>query len=110
MECIERDPDRQEQVEVRRLISDACAAQQPLEVREQEVSVLEETEHAEIRREARDQPAAPRTGGGRARDARPQIKIQRRRAEEQQGKGRIPSPVENVARDEEEILSSLPRP
>jgi hypothetical protein len=48
VESVERDSDRQENVEVRRLVDDADARHQPLEIFEQEISVFEKAEHAQV--------------------------------------------------------------
>ena len=56
MEGVKRNADRQKNIEMRWLIDDSAASHQPLEIFEQEISVLEEPEHAQIHRDAGDQP------------------------------------------------------
>ena len=60
MKRVERDADRQKDIEMRRLVDDADARQEPLEIFEQEVSVFEKPEHAQVHADAGDQPDATR--------------------------------------------------
>src|SRR5260370_39061322 len=59
MEGVERNADRQKNIEMRRLIDDSTVREQPLEILEQEISIFEEPEHAQVHADARDQPNGP---------------------------------------------------
>ena len=56
MKRVERDADRQEEIEVRRHVGDAGQREERLRVLEEEVAVFEEPEHAQVRGEAGDKP------------------------------------------------------
>ena len=74
MERVERNPDRQQNIQVRWLIDDPDARHQPLEVLEQEVPVFEEPQHAQIHADTGDQPDPPGMRPLRAGDAAPSQK------------------------------------
>src|SRR5260370_338285 len=59
MEGVERNADRQKNIEMRRLIDDSNVREQPLEILEQEISIFEEPEHAQVHADDRYQPTAP---------------------------------------------------
>src|SRR5438132_1731751 len=59
MEGVERNANRQKNIQTRRLIDDSDVREQPLEILEQEISIFEEPEHAQVHADARDQPNAP---------------------------------------------------
>ena len=108
MESVKRNSDRQQNVEMRRLIDDSGPCQQPLEILEQEISVLEKTEHAQIHANARDQPALLGQPGLRFGNLAAEPEIHRRSREKQRGERRIPRAVKNIAGDDEQIFSQLP--
>ena len=109
MKCVKRNADRQQDVEVRRLIDDADAREQPLEILEQKVSVFKEAEHAQIHADARDQPAATLFLIFRFADLSAEPEIHRGGGKKQCGKRRIPRAIENVTRNDEKIFTCLPR-
>ena len=57
MERVKRNADGKQNVEMRRLIDDPYAREQPLEILEQKVSVLEKAEHAEVHANAGNEPS-----------------------------------------------------
>src|SRR5207248_7241676 len=97
-------------VEVRRLIDDADPRHEPLEVFEQEVPVLEEAEHAQVHRDAPDEPELAGALTLRASDARAEPEIHRRRGKKQRRERRIPRAIENVARCYEQVFARVPGP
>ena len=109
VEGVERDADRQKNVEMRRLIDDADLRHEPFEILEQEISVLEEPQHAQIHADAGHQPDAPRMASLGLGDSGAEPKIHRGGGKEQRGKGRIPGAVENVARGHEQVFSQRSR-
>ena len=60
MERVEGNADRQKDVEVRWMIDDADAGEEPLEIFQQEVSVFEKPEHAQVHADTADQPSSSR--------------------------------------------------
>ena len=107
MKSVEGNADRQKNIEVRRLIDDADLRHQPLEILEQEISVFEKTEHAQIHTDTGHQPdaAGPPLGLG---DLPPEPEIHRGRGKKERGERRVPSPVKNVARGDEKIFPRGP--
>jgi len=108
MERVERNPDGKKDIQVRRLVGHADTGQQPLKILEQEISVLEKTQHAQVHRDAQHQPEPPRAGLGGLRNARAQPKIHRGSGKKERGKRWIPGAVKNVARGHQQILSRIP--
>ena len=108
MERIKGNSDRQQNIEMRRLINDPDAGEEPLEILKQEISVLEEAEHAQIHANAGDQPTLLRVSILRFADLAPKPEIHRRCRKQKRGKRRIPRPVKNVARDYEQIFPDRP--
>ena len=108
MKSVEGNADGQKNVEMRRLIDDADARQQPLEIFQQEVPVFEESQHAQVHADAGDQPGAPRVASFGPGHLPAEPKIHRGGGKEQRGERRIPRAVENVARDYEKILPRIP--
>ena len=60
MKSVKGNADRQKDVEVRWVIDDTDARQEPLEIFEQEVSILEKPKHAQIHADTADQPDSSR--------------------------------------------------
>src|SRR5437660_265606 len=60
MKSVKGNADRQQDVEVRWMIDDADSGEEPLEIFQQEVSVFEKPEHAQVHAEAGNQPRATR--------------------------------------------------
>src|SRR5438270_11896029 len=58
MKGVKGDANREKNIEVRWMIDDADACEQPLEILEQEVSVFEESQHAQIHADAGYKPAS----------------------------------------------------
>ena len=109
MKCVKRNADRQQDVEVRRLIDDADAREQPLKILEQKVPVLKEPEHAQIHANARNQPTTScmLISGFSHLTAKP--KIHRGGPEQERSERRIPSAIKNVTGYDEQIFPRLPR-
>jgi hypothetical protein len=79
-----------------------------MDVRRDEVPVLEVPQHAEVEGEAHDEQPPARRPAGRALEREPHREVDQRRAEEQEAEERVPRHVERVARDDEEDLASAP--
>ena len=58
MKSVKGDADGQKNVEMRRLINDANASEQPLKIFQQEIPVFEESQHAQVHADAGNQPRA----------------------------------------------------
>src|SRR5438045_8786448 len=104
MERVEGNADRQKDVEVRWMIDDADAREEPLEIFQQEVSVFEKPEHAEVHADTADQPSSSRRlvlGFG---NLPAQPKIHRGGGKSERGKGWIPSAVTAITRGNEQII------
>src|ERR1043166_5527651 len=110
MECIKGNSDGKENVEMRRLIDDAHAPEQPLEILKEKISVLEKAEHAQVHAHARDEPAALCRSILRFGNLTAEPEIHRGRGEKQSGKRRVPRAVKNVTGDDQEIFSRVPQP
>ena len=110
VKCIKGNADGEKNVEMRRMVDDTDPGNEPLEVLEEEISVFEKPQHAEVHANAGDEPDASGllSGGFRDSGAEPEIHAGRRKQE--RGKGRVPRPVENVTRDHEQILPRIPAP
>ena len=90
------------------MIDDADAREEPLEIFQQEISVFEKPEHAQVHADTADQPGSSRRlvlGFG---NLPAQPKIHRRSGKKERGKGRIPGAVKDVAGDDEQIFSRRP--
>src|SRR5438477_7217094 len=109
MERVKGNADRQQDVEVRWMIDDADARYQPLEIFEQEVSVFEKPEHAEIHADTANQPYAPRMAWFGPGNSSPEPEIHRRRGKEERGKRWVPRAVKNITRSYKQIFSRDPR-
>ena len=108
MESVKGNSDRQQDVEMRRLIHDPDARKQPLEVLKQKIPVLEKPEHAQVHADACDEPAFLGMLILRFTDLATEPEIHCRSREKEGSQWRIPRAVENVARDYEQIFSELP--
>ena len=75
---------------------------------QQEVSVFEESQHAQVHADAGNQPRATRMSSFCPAHLSAQPKIHCRGGKEQRREGRIPRAVKDVARDYEEILPCIP--
>jgi len=102
-----RNADGQKNVEMRWLIDDTNAREQPLKVLQQKVPVFEKPEHAQVHAHAANQPRAARTLTLSFRHLSSEPKIHRRRGKEQRSKRRVPRAVKNIARDYEEIFRAF---
>ncbi len=108
MERVEGNADRQKDVEMRWMVDDADAREEPLEIFQQEVSVFEKPEHAQVHANAADQPTSSRTlvlGFG---NLPAQPKIHRGSGKKKRGKRWIPGAIKNVARRHQYILPRIP--
>jgi len=92
---------------MRRLVDDADAPEEPLEILEEKISVFEEAEHAQIHANAGDQPAAARTPLG-LRNLSPEPEVHRSGGKKERGERRIPCAIKNVTGDDEEVLAQRP--
>ena len=108
MERVEGNTDRQKDVEVRWVIDDADAREEPLEIFQQEVSVFEKPEHAEVHADTADQPTSSRRPALGFANLPAQPKIHGGGGKEERGKRWIPGAVKNVTGDHEQILSRIP--
>ena len=109
MESVEGNANRQKDVEVWWMVDDADAREEPLEIFQQEVSVFEKTEHAQVHADAADQPTSSRRlvlGFG---NLPAQPKIHRGGGKKKRGKWGVPRAIKNVARNDEEIFPRVPR-
>lgn len=108
MKCVERDADRQKEIEPRRVISDPAARQRPLEVLQQKVPVFKKAEHAQVYRDADHEPDLARFGLRLFSHDPAEVEVHRGGSEKERGKGRIPRAVKNVTRHDEEIFARGP--
>src|ERR1051325_1482384 len=108
MESVKGNSDREQKVQMRRLIDNPDSREQPLKIFEQKVSVLKEPEHAQIHANARNQPSASCMFVGFAHlTAKP--KIHRGGPEQERSERRVPSAIKNVTGCNEQIFPRLPR-
>ena len=108
MKRVEGNADRQKDVEVRWVIDDADAREEPLEIFQQEISVFEEPEHAQVHADTADQPTSPRGPILGFANLPAQPKIHRGGRKEERGKRWVPRTVKNVTCDHEQIFSRGP--
>ena len=108
MKRVKRNSDRQQNVEMRRLIDDSDARKEPLEILEQKIPVFEKPEHAQIHANAGHQPALLRAQIFRFANLAAEPEIHRRRREQKRSERRVPRAVKNVARNHEEIFPQFP--
>src|SRR4051812_31413099 len=109
MKSVEGDADRQKDVKVRRLIVDPASSENPGKILEQEVSVFEEPQHAEVDRDTDPQPDAALPGRLYFTHFSAEIKIESGGRKQQRSERRVPRAIENIARDEKEVLTRIPR-
>ena len=108
MKSVEGNADREKDVEMWRMVDHADAGEEPLEIFQQEVSVFEKPEHAQVHADATDQPTSSRRlvlGFG---DLPAQPKIHRGSGKKKRGKRWIPGAVKNVACGHQHILPRIP--
>jgi hypothetical protein len=94
---------------MRRLINDADARDEPLEILKEKISVFEEAEHAQVHANARDEPAAFCMSIFRFGDLTAEPEIHRRCGKQKRGEWRVPSAVKKVTGDDEQIFPCRPR-
>src|SRR5437660_12923991 len=104
MEGVERNADRQKNIEMRRLIDDSNVREQPLEILEQEISIFEEREHAQVHADARDQPNAPFVSIFSFANLQTEPEIHCRGGEQKGSERRIPGAVNSVADNNKQIF------
>ena len=92
---------------MRRLVDDADAPEEPLEILEEKIPVLEKSEHAQIHAYARDQPAAARTSLD-LRNLSAEPEVHRSGGKKERGERRIPCAIKNITGDDEEVLAQRP--
>ena len=108
MKSVKGNADWEQNVEVRRLINDADARDQPLKILKQEISVFEKAEHAQIHADAGDEPPLFGRLTLRFSDLATEPEIHRGGREQERGKWRVPCAVKNVTRDHEQVLAKVP--
>ena len=108
MESVEGNANRQKDVEMWRMVDHPDAGEEPLEIFQQEVSVFEKSEHAEIHADTADQPSSSRRPVLGFGNLPAQPKIHRGSGKKERGKRWIPGAIENVARGHQQILPCIP--
>ena len=108
MERVKGNPNRQQNVEMRRLINDTHAREQPLEILEQKIPVFKEAEHAQIHANAGDKPSLLPMSILCFSNLATEPEVHCRCRKQERGERRIPGPVKNVTRDDEQILAKVP--
>ena len=109
MKRVKGNADGQKNVEMRRMVDDADAREQPLEILEEKISVFEKPEHAQVHANARHQPATSCMlifGFGHL-TAKPEI--HRGGPEQERSERGVPGAVKNVTGYDEQIFPRLPR-
>ena len=109
MESVKRNSDREQNVQMRRLVNDPCSRKKPLKILEQKISVFEKAEHAQVHANARDQPATSGTLICGLAHLTTKPEIHRGGPEQESGKRRVPCAIKNVAGYYEKIFARLPR-
>jgi hypothetical protein len=105
---VKGNPDWKENVEMRRLVDNADAREQPLEILEQKISVFKKAEHAQVHAHTRDQPPLLCALIRRLGNLAAQPEIHRRGRKKKRGERRIPGTVENVTGHDEQIFPQFP--
>src|SRR5437762_13293643 len=108
MKRVKGNANGQKNIEMRWLVDDTDAREQPLKILQQKVPVFEEPEHAQVHADAANQPDATRMPPFGPGNLSAEPKIHCRRGKEQHGEWRVPRAVKNVARDYEKILPRVP--
>ena len=108
MERVKGNSDWKQNVEMRRLIDDPATGEQPLEILEQKISVLEKPEHAQVHADAGDEPTFPGRLILRFANLAAEPEIHRGGGKEERGEGRIPRAVKDVAGNNEQIFPRRP--
>jgi len=109
MESVEGNANREKDVEVWRMVDHPDAGEEPLEILQQEVSVFEKPEHAQVHADTADQPTSARRLSFCFGDLPAQPKIHRGGGKEKRGKWWVPRAVKNITRGHEQIFSRGPR-
>ena len=105
---VKRNSDRQENVEVWRLIDDPDAREQPLEILKEKIPVFEKTEHAQIHAHAGDKPSLLAMSILRFADLAAEPEIHCRGGKKKRRKRRVPRAVKNVTGNDEQVFSHFP--
>src|SRR5256885_6248438 len=100
--------EKKKDVEMWRMVDHPDAGEEPLEIFQQEVSVFEKPEHAQVHADTGNQPCATRGSVFRFCNLPAQPKIHRGSGKKERGKRWIPGAVKNVARGHQQILSRIP--
>ena len=108
MKRVEGNADRQKDVEMRWMVDDADAREEPLEIFQQEVSIFEKPEHAQVHADTADQPSSSRRLVLRFGNLPAKPKIHRGGGKKERGKWWVPGAVKNVARGHQQILPRIP--
>jgi len=108
MKRVEGNADRQKDVEMRRMVDDADAREEPLEIFHQEVSVFEKPQHAQVHADAANQPRTMRRLSFCFGDLPAQPEIHGGGGKKKRGKRWIPGAIKNVARGHQQILPRIP--
>ena len=108
MKGVKGNANRQQNVEMRRVINDTYSSKQPLKVLQQKIAVFKETKHAEVHADAGYQPCATRAPsfGPAHLSAKPEIHCGG--GKQQRREWWIPRAVKDVTCDYEKILSRIP--
>src|SRR5437870_128854 len=93
---------------MRRLVDDADAREEPLEILEEKISVFEEAEHAQIHAHAGDEPGAFGTRLFGFANLTAQPEIHRSGGKKERGERRIPCAIKNVTGDDEDVFAQRP--
>src|SRR5206468_10706127 len=107
MKRVKGNANGQKNIEMRWLVDDTDAREQPLKILEQKVPIFEEPEHAQVHADAANQPDASRTASFSRGNSSAEPKIHCRRGKEQRGKWWVPCAIKNVTCDHEEIFPRL---
>src|SRR5438093_4592251 len=86
MKRVKGNANGQKNIEMRWLVDDTDAREQPLKILEQKVPIFEEPEHAQVHADAANQPDASRTASFSRGNSSAEPKIHCRRGKEQRGK------------------------
>jgi len=108
MERVEGNADRQKDVEMWWMVDHADAGKEPLEIFQQEVSIFEKPEHAQVHADAANQPRTMRRLSFCFGDLPAQPEIHRGGGKKKRGKRWIPGAIKNVACGHQQIFPRIP--
>ena len=108
MKSVEGNADLEKDVEMWRMVDYPDAGEEPLEIFQQEVSVFEKPEHAQVHADAANQPRTMRRLSFCFGDLPAQPEIHRGGGKKKRSKRWIPGAVKNVARGHQQILPRIP--